>query len=666
MENIVTEEWKNTLEELKKEIQSNKEKYALVEHLYKWLNTQQNNYASKRAIMKNQIIYDIWTQFTNECKQNMTNENYENYFYNQIYTWENQFIVLQQFVSCNKRFPIETIEDDGRVYNFFQYSQLSYLDNTLLIKTYDKWDKFIETNKEYMAATNIDNDSIYKRIYQTWEEIFSDLQKIVYTNKRIPNESDDIHYWFITQNKSYKTKTHSMKSKTRYNKWTQFIEEYEQYFIEKYGKPHNEIKEFMSEEELWHTTFSELKQFIDKNKRSPGLTTDNSEEIELCEWLSLQSKRYTKGQVIETLSKNGISGRNTYSKMLGIEKTIWSYFVKDYSKYIDKPIDVWDLSLEKLKQFIDTHKKLPWYREPGSSHRGLISHIYSTSVYTDEQSIYNFLCMECNKYLYKPKKCKNYDAWSQFLEEYIEYFTFDNHIINDGRTPERGTSVGVRGFSGETTKEFRRMNSNQLVFLSDLFELKYYISHTLHNNPKTEREQLIYDWWISRLLENPEFNNMYLENYKEYMVYPLWEEKFSSIKQFIDINKKLPWYKNTDEKELYDLLYELNLISLFYNESKWKDFLLEYKQYFIRISDYWEYTFIHSIHKYLRWMSDFSELQHFIHKNDRLPDSYCKDEVESQLSYFYTNYKYNRHHNLRYIDYTIFHERFNGFVKTLL
>ena len=31
-----------------------------------------------------------------------------------------------------------------------------------------------------------------------------------------------------------------------------------------------------------------------------------------------------------------------------------------------------------------------------------------------------------------------------------------------GRTPERGTSVGVRGFSGETTKEFRRMNATSL------------------------------------------------------------------------------------------------------------------------------------------------------------------------------------------------------------
>uniref|UniRef100_A0A6C0JXS1 Uncharacterized protein n=1 Tax=viral metagenome TaxID=1070528 RepID=A0A6C0JXS1_9ZZZZ len=638
IENSNIEEWKNTLEELKKEIKSNKEKHQLDEPLYKWLNTQQNNYISKRAIMKNTVIYDYWNQFTNECKQNMTDENYENYFYNQIFSWETQFIELQQFINTHKRFPVEENKDDSGVYYFFCMNQYGYLDNTLPVKKYDKWDTFIETHKEYMAATNIDNDSIYKRIYQTWEEIFSYLQQFVYTNKRIPNQCDEnIHYWFITQNKSYKTKTHSMKSTPRYNKWTQFIEDYQQYFIEKYGKPHNEIKEFMSEEELWHTTFAELRQFIDTNRRAPGLITNNNEEIELCHWLILQSKRYTKGKITEKLSQTGLNGRNAYSKMVGAEKTIWSYFVKDYSEHIDKPTDVWDLSLEKLKQFIDTYKKLPWYREPGSSHRGLISHIYSTTSYTDEQSIYNFLCMECNKYLHKPEKCKKYGVWSQFLEEYKEYFTYDNHIIN---------------------------NSNQLVFLSDLSELKYYISHTLHNNTKTERESLIYDWWISSLLENPEFNNMYLDNYKEYMVYLLWDEKIALIKRFIDTNKKLPWYKNTDEKELYDLLYELNRIALFYNESKWKEFLLEYKQYFIRISDYWEYTFIRSIHKYLRWMSDFSELQHFIHKNNRLPEWDAAD-YEHSLHYFYNDNKYKKY-QLFYIDNNVFYERFNSFIKTLL
>jgi len=37
-----------------------------------------------------------------------------------------------------------------------------------------------------------------------------------------------------------------------------------------------------------------------------------------------------------------------------------------------------------------------------------------------------------------------------------------NEVRSIERTPQRGTSVGVRGFSGETTKEFRRMNSISL------------------------------------------------------------------------------------------------------------------------------------------------------------------------------------------------------------
>jgi hypothetical protein len=35
------------------------------------------------------------------------------------------------------------------------------------------------------------------------------------------------------------------------------------------------------------------------------------------------------------------------------------------------------------------------------------------------------------------------------------------HAMGYMRTPERGTSAGVSGFSGETTEEFRKMNENE-------------------------------------------------------------------------------------------------------------------------------------------------------------------------------------------------------------
>jgi hypothetical protein len=38
--------------------------------------------------------------------------------------------------------------------------------------------------------------------------------------------------------------------------------------------------------------------------------------------------------------------------------------------------------------------------------------------------------------------------------------------VDTVKTPDIGTSVGVHGFSGETTKEFRRMNENTSRTLS--------------------------------------------------------------------------------------------------------------------------------------------------------------------------------------------------------
>jgi hypothetical protein len=193
--------------------------------------------------------------------------------------------------------------------------------------------------------------------------------------------------------------------------------------------------------------------------------------------------------------------------------------------------------------------------------------------------------------------------------------------------------------------------------------LKYYIRHNknnIHKNEKTEKEALIYEWWIDSLLQNPEFNNTYLDDYKDYFIYPLWNEQFSEIKRFIDTYKKLPWYKNPDEMYYFNLLYKLNIIALCNNELQWNDFLYEYKQYFIHYFDYREHTFMCAIHKYLKWMADFSELQYFIHKNKRLPLN-----NNPEICSFYNEY-YRKPKALYYIDNTIFHTRFNGFIKTLL
>jgi hypothetical protein len=77
------------------------------------------------------------------------------------------------------------------------------------------------------------------------------------------------------------------------------------------------------------------------------------------------------------------------------------------------------------------------------------------------------------------------------------------------RTPERGTSVGVSGFSGETTEEFRRMNENEAPEIQQQkLDIKY---EKIPNFSKelfetSEGLQQIVDWFNG-------YNEYLLSNY---------------------------------------------------------------------------------------------------------------------------------------------------------
>ena len=61
-------------------------------------------------------------------------------------------------------------------------------------------------------------------------------------------EEKKLAQWLYHQKKDYKDKKGGMKNEKRYTTWTQFIEEYKEYFL--------------SDDEVWYITFEKLKEFI--------------------------------------------------------------------------------------------------------------------------------------------------------------------------------------------------------------------------------------------------------------------------------------------------------------------------------------------------------------------------------------------------------------------
>ena len=86
--------------------------------------------------------------------------------------------------------------------------------------------------------------------------------------------------------------------------WDSFIKDYNQYFL--------------SNEELWTNNLTELKTFIDLNKRKPYKKINTEKMLNI--WLTTQLKQ-------RKIEKYIMLNENI--------KNTWDDFIKDYNKYFD-------------------------------------------------------------------------------------------------------------------------------------------------------------------------------------------------------------------------------------------------------------------------------------------------------------------------------------------
>jgi hypothetical protein len=90
---------------------------------------------------------------------------------------------------------------------------------------YDKYTEFLKTYEEYMMDYDV-----------RWEKTFNETIQFINENQKRPSKSSKnqeekkLGRWLCTQNKNYKNKTDGMKSEERYDKYTDFLKTYEEYF----------------------------------------------------------------------------------------------------------------------------------------------------------------------------------------------------------------------------------------------------------------------------------------------------------------------------------------------------------------------------------------------------------------------------------------------------
>ena len=381
------EEWNNKFNEVKQYIDENNktpsthDKNKDIKALGGWVSHQQENYKSKKTIMKNPDIYDKWIKF-------ITSEKYKKYFMSNEEEWNNKFNEVKQYIDENNKTPSthDKNKDTKILGSFISTQQQNYKSKEQIMKNpdvYFKWTEFITSEK-------------YKKYFMSneeeWQSNLNLVKKYIDENNKRPSEVDKnkdtkkLANWISNQQQKYKLKEQIMKNPDIYSKWIEFInsEKYKNYFV--------------SNIEEWQSSLNLIKKYIDENNKTPSKSNKNKNIRALGIWISNQQTHYKSK---EHIMKNP----DIYSK--------WTEFItsEKYKNYFVSNEDEWYSSLNLTKKYIDENNKRPSKVDKNKD-------IKTLEIWLSNQQR-NYKSKE-----YIMKNLDIYSIWTKFItsEKYKKYF----------------------------------------------------------------------------------------------------------------------------------------------------------------------------------------------------------------------------------------------------
>ena len=274
---------------------SSSDKNKEIKQLASWINKQQQNYKDKEHIMKNEEIYNIWTQFMNDYKE---------YFLSNDELWILRFNQVKDYIVNNKKRPSRSDKNKeiGSMASWVCTQQKNYKKKEEIMKNeeiYNIWTQFINDYKEYL----LNNDEL-------WILRFNQVKDYIDENDKRPSQIDknkeikQLGYWISDQGKKYKKKQGIIKDEYIYNKWTNFINDYKEYFL--------------SNEEIWYDSLNKVKEYIVENKKRPSQSDKNKEIGSMSSWVCTQQLNYKKKKEI-------MKNEEIYNE--------WTNFMNEYEEY---------------------------------------------------------------------------------------------------------------------------------------------------------------------------------------------------------------------------------------------------------------------------------------------------------------------------------------------
>jgi superfamily II DNA or RNA helicase len=384
--------WKKFLEEYQEHMKSNDEiwhetfnavKTYINEHkrkpangssdkyersLANWISDQKKNSSN---VKKDEIKCKLWNEFMKD---------HQEYFKSDDEVWYELFGDVKRFIAENARRPISCSDDanEKQLGSWIIRQNMNFKNKSNSMKDqykYELWKKFLE-EYHYMKS----NDDM-------WHETFNAVNIFIDKNKKRPSSESKnkneklLGVWILNQQNAYKHLSGAMNDTERFNLWTNFLIEYQEYM--------------KTDSTIWHESFELLKAFIHKNKKQPSQISINVDEKRLGQWLSTQKQNYKN-------KTNAMKDELKYN--------LWTTFLEEYKDFMKSNDDIWNELFESLKIFIKENKKQPY------------------SILTDsfEKKLGQWLSSQKNNYKKKINSMKDqdkYDQWTEFLKEYAQYMS---------------------------------------------------------------------------------------------------------------------------------------------------------------------------------------------------------------------------------------------------
>jgi superfamily II DNA or RNA helicase len=269
------EKWLKILDNVKKYINDNDklpskcDRNNRIKSMGSWILTQKQNYKKKNFIMENQEIYDLWTSFTNEYKTLLiSNEEKWLYILDDI----------KKYINCNNKLPSSEHKNNDiqKMGIWISTQKKNHMKKIQIMKNQEIYNLWSEFTKEY--------EKLFLSNEEIWLNMLSDVKKYINNNNKLPlssNKNDNIrqmNQWIQHQKHNYKNRKYNMKNPEIYDKWILFTKEYETLF--------------MSNEEKWFNTLTNVKLYVNENDGLPCESNTNNDIKRMGTWVGHQKTNY--------------------------------------------------------------------------------------------------------------------------------------------------------------------------------------------------------------------------------------------------------------------------------------------------------------------------------------------------------------------------------------